>query len=55
MPARRLSLALSSSGRFLDLMRLSAGARYRVSATYTGAAGYRPSWSGFRLLSLRAR
>jgi Hypothetical glycosyl hydrolase family 15 len=53
--ARRVSLPLSSAGRFLSLMRLSVGARYRVSATYTGASGYRPSWSGFRLISLRAR
>jgi hypothetical protein len=52
---RRLPLRLSSAGRFVHLMSLPAGANYRVSATYTGASGYRPSWSGFRVVSLRAR
>jgi hypothetical protein len=53
--ARRVSLPLSSAGRFLSLMRLSSGASYRVSARYTGASGYRPSWSGFRVIALRTR
>jgi hypothetical protein len=53
--ARRMSVSVSSAGRFASLLRLRAGARYRVSATYTGAAGYRPSWSGYRLLAVRAR
>jgi hypothetical protein len=51
----RLTLNVTSAGRFLSLLRLRAGARYRVGATYTGASGYRPSWSGYRLLALRAR
>jgi hypothetical protein len=49
----RVSLGVSSAGRFLSLIRLAAGARYRVSATYTGASGYRPSWSGYRLIAPR--
>jgi hypothetical protein len=51
----RRSLNVTSAGRFLSLLRLRAGARYRVGATYTGAAGYRPSWSGYHLLAVRAR
>jgi Hypothetical glycosyl hydrolase family 15 len=53
--ARRIALSVNPAGRFFSLLRLRAGARYRVSATYTGSAGYRPSWSGYRLLALRAR
>jgi Hypothetical glycosyl hydrolase family 15 len=53
--ARRLSLPLGSEGRFLSLARLGPAGKYRVSATYTGASGYRPSWSGFRLILLGAR
>jgi hypothetical protein len=52
---RRVALPLSSAGRFVNVTRLAAGAKYRVSAAYTGASGYRPSWSGFHLVVLRAR
>lgn len=51
----RLSVGVSAAGRFVSLTRLHAGSRYRVSATYTGASGYRPSWSGYRLLVPQAR
>ncbi|HWX74478.1 MAG TPA: putative glycoside hydrolase [Solirubrobacteraceae bacterium] len=52
---KRLSLPVTSAGRFASLLRLHAGARYRASATYTGAHGFRPSWSGYRLITPRAR
>ena len=35
---KRMSLNVTSAGRFLSLLRLRAGARYRVGATYTGAS-----------------
>ena len=41
-----ISLMFLLGGVFASLVRLTAGARYRVSATYPGATGYRPSWSG---------
>jgi hypothetical protein len=50
---RRVIVGVDPSGRFITLLRLRA-ARYRVWATYTGAPGYRPSSSGYRLLVLRA-
>jgi hypothetical protein len=53
--SKRVSLGVTAAGRFASLLRLRAGARYRASATYTGASGYRPSWSGYRLIVLRAR
>jgi hypothetical protein len=49
----RASLSVTPAGRFLSLLRLHAGGRYRASATYTGVAGYRPSWSGYRLIVVR--
>ena len=55
MTSTRVSLGVTAAGRFASLLRLRAGARYRASATYTGASGYRPSWSGYRLIVLRAR
>jgi hypothetical protein len=51
----KVSLKVDSGGRFVSLLRLHKGARYRACATYTGASGYRPSWSGYRLLAVRAR
>jgi hypothetical protein len=36
-------------------VRLRAGRRYRLLASYLGASGYRPSSSGYRLLVLRRR
>jgi Hypothetical glycosyl hydrolase family 15 len=50
---RRVVLSVTASGRFMTTLRLNA-ARYRVCATYTGAAGYRPSSSGYHLLAVRA-
>jgi hypothetical protein len=49
---RRVTLSVSASGRFITLLRLRA-ARYRVRASYTGTAGYRPSSSAYHLLVVR--
>jgi hypothetical protein len=53
--ARRLSLQLNAAGRFSHMVRLRAGRRYRLLASYLGASGYRPSSSGYHLLVLRRR
>jgi Hypothetical glycosyl hydrolase family 15 len=51
--AARVSVALSGAGRFTSLVHLPV-ASYRVCATYTGTASYRPSSSGYRALVVRA-
>jgi hypothetical protein len=53
--AQRVSVNLTAAGRFTSLLRLRIPGRYRVCATYTGASGYSPSWSGYRPIALRAR
>jgi hypothetical protein len=53
--AKRLSLQLNGAGRFSHVLRLSAGRRYRLLASYLGMSGYRPSSSGYHLLVLRRR
>lgn len=53
--AQRVSVNLTAAGRFTSLLHLKFPGRYRVCATYTGASGYSPSWSGYRPIALRAR
>jgi hypothetical protein len=53
--AERLSLQLNAAGRFSHVMRLCAGRRYRLLASYLGASGYRPSSSGYHVLMLHRR
>jgi Hypothetical glycosyl hydrolase family 15 len=53
LKAARASVQLTAAGRFTSLLHLPA-ASYRVCASYTGAAGYRPSSSGYRQLVVRA-
>lgn len=50
-----VSASLGSSGRFQRVLRLRAGVRYRVRASYDGSPGYRPSRSRYRTVTLRRR
>ena len=47
----RVPVSLSSTGSFTRAVELPAGARYRVRASYEGVPGFRPSRSGYLLLS----
>jgi Hypothetical glycosyl hydrolase family 15 len=51
---KRITASVSSSGRFMKELALHTSSRYRVRAIYTGASGYRPSRSKYRLLELHA-
>jgi len=52
---RHLRVGVNPSGRFRRLFHLRAALRYRVCATYSGAAGYQPSSSGYHFIFLGAR
>jgi hypothetical protein len=53
--ARSMLLGVNARGRFMGTVRLRAANRYRLLATYSGAAGYQPSRSAYRFVRLRAR
>ena len=52
---RRALASVDQSGHFIRGLHLRTGERYRVRAIYRGAAGYRPSRSGYRVVVLRPR
>lgn len=52
---RTLSLGVSVAGRFATVLPLGSAGRYRLLAIYTGATGYSPSSSRYRLLVIRRR
>jgi Hypothetical glycosyl hydrolase family 15 len=52
---RHLTVAVDAAGRFVRLLHLHAGTRYRVRAVYSGAPGYRPSRSAYRVILAHAR
>ena len=53
--ARSIRLGVNDRGRFLRMVRLRTAIRYRLLATYSGAAGYQPSRSAYRFVRLGAR
>jgi hypothetical protein len=52
---RRLTLSVTTSGHFAQMLHLRTSAHYRVRAIYTGAPGYRPSQSSYHQLAPNAR
>jgi hypothetical protein len=53
--ARSMRLSVDAQGRFVRMVRLRTAVRYRLLATYSGAAGYQPSRSAYRFIRLGAR
>lgn len=55
LSVKRLTVSVGALGQFVRLLHLQAAVPYRVRAVYSGASGYLPSSSDYRLVVLHAR